>query len=109
MSQKEAPRVGLLKALVAGRVVGREVAAALRLSERQVRRLRRRFERSVGYGPRTLQRALRFQRFLACAQQGGQLARLAADAGYADQAHLTRECGKLAGLTPTALARQRVA
>jgi transposase len=44
MSQKEAPRVGLLKALVAGRVTGGEVAAALHLSERQVRRLRRRFE-----------------------------------------------------------------
>jgi transposase len=50
MSQKEAPRVGLLKALVAGRVVGREVAAALRLSERQVRRLRRRFEAAGAEG-----------------------------------------------------------
>src|SRR5215510_9440481 len=44
MSRKEAPRVGLLKAWVAGRVTGREVAAALRLSERQVHRLRRRLE-----------------------------------------------------------------
>src|SRR5229473_2044921 len=44
MSQKEAPRAGLLKALVAGRVTGGEVAAALHLSDRQVRRLRRRFE-----------------------------------------------------------------
>ncbi len=43
MSQKEAPRAGLLKALVAGRVTGGE-AAALHLSARQVRRLRRRFE-----------------------------------------------------------------
>ena len=42
MSQKEAPRVGLLKALVAGRVTGRDVAAALHLSERHVRRLRHR-------------------------------------------------------------------
>src|SRR6266545_3120370 len=32
MSRKEAPRVGLLKALVAGRVTGGEVAAALRVS-----------------------------------------------------------------------------
>jgi len=44
MSRKEAPRAGLLKALVAGRVTGAEVAAALHLSDRQVRRLRRRFE-----------------------------------------------------------------
>jgi AraC-like DNA-binding protein len=33
------------------------------------------------------------------------LARLALDAGYADQAHLTRECRRLAGVTPTALMR----
>lgn len=50
MSQKEAPRVGLLKALVAGRVTGREAAAALQLSERQVRRLRRRFEAAGAEG-----------------------------------------------------------
>ncbi len=31
------------------------------------------------------------------------LAWLALDAGYADQAHLTRECGRLSGLTPAAL------
>ena len=33
MSQKEAPQVGLLNALVAGRLVSHEVAAALQLSE----------------------------------------------------------------------------
>jgi AraC-like DNA-binding protein len=45
------------------------------------------------------------------AHRGGRdvldLAALAAQAGYADQAHLTRECGQLAGLTPAALVRQR--
>jgi AraC-like DNA-binding protein len=76
------------------------LARAGALSERQ---LRRRFERSVGYGPSTLRRVLRFQRFLAAAQTGGSLARLAADAGYADQAHLARDCRRLAGLTPGAL------
>jgi hypothetical protein len=35
MSQKEAPRVGLLKALVARRVIGREVATALGVTVRQ--------------------------------------------------------------------------
>lgn len=44
MSQKEAPRVGLLKALVAKRVTGREVATALAVTVRQVWRLKRRFE-----------------------------------------------------------------
>jgi len=78
----------------AGRTVG--------LGERQ---LRRRFERAVGYGPATLVRVQRFQHFLALAEQqpGAALSRLAVEAGYADQAHLTRECGRLSGLAPAAL------
>jgi AraC-like DNA-binding protein len=67
------------------------------------RHLRRRFADAVGYGPKTLQRILRFQRFLALAQETPDLARLALDAGYADQAHLTRECRRLSGLPPAAL------
>jgi AraC-like DNA-binding protein len=70
------------------------------------RQLRRRFLDAVGYGPKTLQRILRFQRFLALARAPGadrDLAGLAFAAGYADQAHLTRECRRLAGLTPAAL------
>jgi AraC-like DNA-binding protein len=69
------------------------------------RQLRRRFADAVGYGPKTLQRILRFQRFLALAEQTAQpdLARLALEAGYADQAHLTRETRRLAGITPAAL------
>jgi AraC-like DNA-binding protein len=81
------------------------LGADLGIGERQ---LRRRFGDAVGYGPKTLQRVLRFQRFLALARQpagagGADLARLAFDAGYADQAHLTRECRRLAGLPPAAL------
>jgi transposase len=44
LSRKELHRPGLLKALCAGRVTTRQVAEALALSLRQVRRLRRRFE-----------------------------------------------------------------
>src|SRR5713101_1374372 len=50
MSRKEAPRVGLLKALVAKRVTGREVAAALAVTVRQVWRLKRRFEATGAAG-----------------------------------------------------------
>jgi AraC-like DNA-binding protein len=79
-------------------------ARAAGLSERQ---LRRRFERAVGYGPATLARVLRFQRFLhhanAPAAADASLARLAAEAGYADQSHLARECRRLADLPPSAL------
>jgi AraC-like DNA-binding protein len=80
----------------------RDAGRAAHLSARQ---LRRRFDHAVGYGPATLARVQRFQRFLGCAQRapGASLARLAADAGYADQAHLARECRRLAGLAPTAL------
>jgi AraC-like DNA-binding protein len=67
------------------------------------RQLRRRFLDAVGYGPKTLERILRFQRFLALAADTRDLARLALDAGYADQAHLTRECTRLAGLPPARL------
>jgi AraC-like DNA-binding protein len=83
------------------------VAAEVGLSERQ---LRRRVQAAAGYGPKTLQRVLRFQRFvrmLDAAARPPDLAFAAARAGYADQAHLTRECSALSGLTPTALARAR--
>jgi len=64
----------------------------------------------VAYGPKTLQRVLRFRGFVSRVDARPavlDLATLAAEAGYADQAHLTRECGRLSGLTPAALARQR--
>lgn len=74
------------------------LAAELGLSERQ---LRRRFLSSVGYGPKTLQRVLRLRRFIA--GERGDLARGALDAGYADQAHLARECKRLTGISPSQL------
>ena len=49
MSRKEVVRPGLLKALVAGQLTNRQVAAALRLSIRQVQRLKGRF-RAGGAG-----------------------------------------------------------
>jgi AraC-like DNA-binding protein len=79
------------------------VAERVFLSERQ---LHRRFTESVGYGPKTLQRILRFQRALAELRTPRvQLAGAAAAAGYADQAHLSRESRRLAGLSPGELAR----
>jgi AraC-like DNA-binding protein len=86
-----------------------QIAAQLELSERQ---LRRRCQAAVGYGPRTLHRVLRFRRFLSRLDAGRgetDLARWAAEAGYADQAHLTRESSRLAGVPPAALARLRAA
>jgi methylphosphotriester-DNA--protein-cysteine methyltransferase len=84
-----------------------QVAADVELSERQ---LRRRFHDAVGYGPKTLQRVYRFQRFVrkVDASRGTcDLAAAASEAGYADQAHLTRDCMGLSGLTPAVLAQAR--
>jgi len=75
----------------------------LAISESQ---LRRRFLAEVGIAPKTLQRTLRFQGYLALAQSmppGRRVADLAAEVGYADHAHLGRECLRLTGLTPREL------
>lgn len=101
--------------LEAARQLGRSgmradlVACRLGISERQ---LRRRCQAAAGYGPRTLHRVLRFQRFVSLIDRAGpaaDLAGVAAQTGYADQAHLTRESNRLAGLPPAALARARAA
>jgi AraC-like DNA-binding protein len=86
----------------AGRVGA--LGPAVGLGERQ---LRRRFLDSVGYGPKTLARVLRFQRLLALLQRDPEtrptLAEAAILAGYADQAHMTAECTRLAGRSPAAV------
>ncbi|MBF6452990.1 AraC family transcriptional regulator [Nocardia cyriacigeorgica] len=81
---------------------------ALGLSERT---LRRRFDESFGYGPKTLDRILRFQRFrrLTAAAPGTSIAELAAAAGYSDQPHLIRESRKLTAHTPAELVAGRPA
>jgi AraC-like DNA-binding protein len=97
------PAVQAVVAELRSRDVGIAVLAQrIGLSERQ---LLRRCTSALGYGPKTLARILRFQRFraLAAVRPGAGLAELAAHAGYADQPHLTRECVRLAGVTPAAL------
>ncbi|HEV7654224.1 MAG TPA: helix-turn-helix domain-containing protein [Mycobacteriales bacterium] len=80
------------------------LAAWTGLSERQ---LHRRCLTAFGYGAKTLDRVLRLQRFLALGRSDPDagLARLAVEAGYADQPHLTRDCHTLAGTTPARLLR----
>lgn len=84
------------------------LARAVNLSDRQ---LRRRFDDAVGYGPKLLDRILRFQRFVArvSAPLGSEepLALIAAGLGYSDQAHLGRDCVEFSGLTPARLAATR--
>lgn len=95
-----------------GRVA--DVAGETNLSERQLRRL---ILARTGLEPRTLRRVARLQRFLTLSDRAAappgpigpkrSLAGLAAAAGYADQAHLSREVRALAGLTPAALLAER--
>jgi AraC-like DNA-binding protein len=76
------------------------LARALYISPRQ---FRRRCIAAFGFGPKTFQRILRFQGFLALAQRDRLgVGRLAAEAGYFDQAHLSRACLDFTGLTPSA-------
>ncbi|HZF36188.1 MAG TPA: helix-turn-helix domain-containing protein [Candidatus Angelobacter sp.] len=91
-----------------GRVGVGDLTASLGLSERT---LRRRCESAFGYGPKTLERILRFQRFLRLLRRPAApaLAELAAASGFADQAHLTREVRRLGGLTPAGFMAQLAA
>ena len=88
-----------------------QLALHLGLSERT---LRRRCLDAFGYGFKTLQRVLRFQRFfqLAARPEKQKLADMAALTGYADQAHMTREVQRMSGATGSefvAMAQSRLA
>lgn len=83
------------------RVLQSELATAARITPRH---LHRRLLQTFGHGSAMLGRQLRFQRFLAVREQAldpaaRSLAELAGAAGYADQAHLSRDCRALTGLT----------
>jgi AraC-like DNA-binding protein len=78
------------------------VAAELGVSARQ---LQRRIDDAVGYGPKMLQRVLRFRRLQTLAP--APLVELALDAGYADQAHMTAEVTQLAGVSPVRFLKDR--
>lgn len=66
--------------------------------------LAERFRDATGLPPKTLARMARFNRALELSRRGdGNWAGIAADCGYADQAHLAREFRDFAGTTPSAL------
>jgi AraC-like DNA-binding protein len=90
---------GLVAAVRRGERVS-EVAASLGLTERQVHR---RCLAAFGYGPKVLQRVLRFDAALRMVREGGSLAAVAYSVGYSDQAHFSREVRALAGVSVSAL------
>ena len=68
----------------------------------------RRFRGEIGLGPKSVARIMRFQHAcdLARRRAPGGWAMIAAQSGYADQAHLIREFARLAGEPPMAWARR---
>jgi AraC-like DNA-binding protein len=85
--------------LTSGRARIDGLAAELGCSRRY---LPRRFAAEVGLPPKAFARQIRFAR--ACArvrEEPAAWAQLAAEAGYHDQAHLSRDFRELAGTTPT--------
>ncbi|MGC9497810.1 helix-turn-helix domain-containing protein [Streptomyces sp. WG7] len=97
----------LLRRIVAALDEGRPVAATADELGVSARQLHRRSLAAFGYGPKTLARVLRLQRALALARAGTPLAETAARAGYADQAHLTRDVRELTGVAPGELLARR--
>lgn len=64
------------------------------------RHLRRSFTECVGIGPKDFARTVRLRRAVRLAATSRDWARIAADAGYYDQAHLITDFRELVGLTP---------
>ncbi len=85
------------------------LARSTGLSERQ---LHRRCTAAFGYGPATLRRILRLQRFIRLSSHPAaprSVSVLAAIAGYADQQHLARDSRAIGRTTPSALVAASVA
>lgn len=84
------------------------VAAFAELAGMSPRQLQRLFREHVGASPKWLLRRLRLQEAAGRLEQGGAstLTELAAELGYADHAHFTRDFKAATGRTPASFARQ---
>jgi AraC-like DNA-binding protein len=104
-SRADAPDVVIQAAVRTLAVTDRRVHHLAEQTDLSARQLQRRFVRHVGYPPSQFARIARLQRFMhrSSARPTATLADLATCAGYADQAHLARDCRALADLTPTEL------
>src|SRR5256885_2952571 len=105
LSRKELHRPGLLKALCGGRLTNAQVAAALRITVRQVRRLKRRFEAG---GPGALVHGNRDRpspRRLPAAGRGAGVRPVTTGFGGLNDTHLTE---KLRGAPALGLSRATV-
>lgn len=98
------PRVSYAERELRGGTSARDVARIVGMDRRTFVPL---FRQQIGLNPKTYEKLVRFTRTLEAlrTQTGRSLASIAADRGFADQAHLTREMRALSGSTPSRLAR----
>ena len=118
-----APRCALRHTLRRGESASDDVAWAWRILERthgqapigwicdrlgrSRRHLAAQFREQIGLPPKTVARIMRFDRAVALlSRPGAQLADVAFECGYYDQAHLNRDFREFAGTSPAAFARQ---
>jgi AraC-like DNA-binding protein len=95
----ELVRAWQLIARTGGRCRVEELAREVMLSPRQLREL---MVTELGVSPKQLCRRFRFDAVIARLASGaGTLADVAAEVGYADQAHLSREFRQMAGCSPS--------
>lgn len=90
---------GAARLLEAGEARIEHVAERLGVTPRHLRRV---FTEHVGIGPKEFARTVRLRRALRMAERSRHWSRIAAAAGYYDQAHLIAEFRDLLGLTPSA-------
>lgn len=83
---------------------GHGLAEHFGVTERAVQRA---LHRTIGLGPKRVSRLVRLQEVARALSSGGapDLATLAAELGYSDQAHLQHDFREVAGVTPGAYAR----
>lgn len=101
----------LVDAIVAAVESDRDLRRVEQLADRfgiGVRRLQRLVAGHIGFGPKWLIQRYRLQEAAAALRESEPpaLARLAADLGYADQAHFNREFKAVVGVTPGAYAAE---
>ncbi|WP_433419556.1 AraC family transcriptional regulator [Microtetraspora malaysiensis] len=99
--------VAALAAMVENDVSVTRVDELAARSGRSVRSLQRLFRDYVGIGPKWVIRRFRLHEAAERVYQGLDLATLAAELGYTDQAHLTRDFTAAVGMPPAAYARLR--
>lgn len=94
----------LHRCAVGGVARGRDIAAALGVSERTFRRL---WHEIVGLEQRKFFSLMRFHRALEMIDAGYDLSLVASECGYADQPHLARDFRRISGL-PASMLRKRL-